>query len=516
MNKNIITIVLAMLLPLAVASCYSDDSSLGDPASVKSIEIKDIPPQSAVSFAGKTLTITPEITTDYPESDLKYTWYIYVANSFEEAHFRDVPICYERDLNYEVNLSSGTYVLVLEVKSESTGYARYTRTQLNVATEFSDGFYILKETADGKSEIDLITNSGFSTDILTKMSGEPMNGTPLSLAMVYQQQYVNPDNNQMELTNMLNIFTTADYRAYRTEDMKQIFDYSTICYAGEGNDDVYYNMSNGSNCFFMTSKKGISFKSSSGTNSRSTGKFGLPAVEEDVDKHIQLLNCGRMGMAYWSNTKHGVRYLNSTGTLSTDVTSDSTGAQVCITSGINRIGGVENVWFLSEDKNTKQRYLHLVSNMGALRQTIEINPATHLAKAAVIAACGGSASYIYCVDGGKLYAYGWANNNEIEVALPGLSSNIAYVTNQWFWIAGFGDTTYNFDNLIVGTQSGDSYTLYFFDKLVGGVPTAEAYRTVSGTGKVRYIRRATPVAVSNLIMTSPTAMRAMPIFPTSE
>ena len=62
----------------------------------------------------------------------------------------------------------------------------------------------------------------------------------------------------------------------------------------------------------------------------------------------------------------------------------------------------------------------------------------------------------------------------------------------------------------------DSYTLYFFDKLVGGVPTAEAYRTVSGTGKVRYIRRATPVAVSNLIMTSPTAMRAMPIFPTSE
>ena len=209
-------------------------------------------------------------------------------------------------------------------------------------------------------------------------------------------------------------------------------------------------------------------------------------------------------------------YLNSTGTLSTDVTSDPTGAQVCITSGINRIGGVENVWFLSEDKNTKQRYLHLVSNMGALRQTIEINPATHLAKASVIAACGGSASYIYCVDGGKLYAYGWANNNEIEVALPGLSSNIAYVTNQWFWIAGFGDTTYNFDNLIVGTQSGDSYTLYFFDKLVGGVPTAEAYRTVSGTGKVRYIRRATPVAVSNLIMTSPTAMRAMPIFPTSE
>ena len=63
------------VMPWVFSSCYSDDSSLGDPSSVQSIEIKDIPAQSVISYAGNFLNITPEITTDYPESDLQYRWY---------------------------------------------------------------------------------------------------------------------------------------------------------------------------------------------------------------------------------------------------------------------------------------------------------------------------------------------------------------------------------------------------------------------------------------------------------
>ena len=65
------------------------------------------------------------------------------------------------------------------------------------------------------------------------------------------------------------------------------------------------------------------------------------------------------------------------------------------------------------------------------------------------------------------------------MALPGVTEPIDFVTNQWFWVAGFGDTSYNFDNLIVGVHSGSNYKLYFFDSLVGGIPTKEAYHTAS-------------------------------------
>lgn len=515
MKKYIFPILMLAVMPWVFSSCYSDDSSLGDPSSVQSIEIKDIPAQSVISYAGNFLNITPEITTDYPESDLQYRWYLYVDNSFDGAGFRDMEIGQERNLNYEVNLASGAYVVVLEVKSMSTGYARYTRTSLNVSTEFSDGFYILKE-ADGKTDMDMVTANGLSSDIISKVSGEPMRGTPVSLAVLYMQQYVNPDNNEMGVSNMLNIFTTEDYRAYRTEDMKQTFDHSTICYAGEANDDVYYNISNGANYGFLMSKKGISSKRMQGANVLSTGKFSLPAINDEVTKHIQMLTCGRMGMAYWSNLQHGIRRTDNNCSYATDVTSDPTGQEQCLASGINRIGGVETVWFLSEEKSTGKRYLYRISGMGALQEKKELSPSLHLAKASCVAGCGGSASYIYAVDNGKLYAYGWANDSEVEVALPGVSEPIDYVTNQWFWVAGFGDTSYNFDNLIVGAHSGNGYKLYFFDSLVGGVPTKEAYRSVAGTGKVRCIRRVTPVQVSNMIMTSPGQSRAMPIFPTSE
>lgn len=514
MKKHIIPILMAVLLPLAVASCYSDDSSLGNPDNAKSIEISDIPAQAIISFAGNKLNITPEIETTYPESDLEYTWYLYVANSFESAGFRDIVIGNERELNYEVNLGSGTYVVVLEVKSKTTGYARYTRTTLNVSTEFSDGFYVLKETSDGKTELDMINANGVSGNLLTKLSGEPMKGSPISLGVLYMQQYVNPDNNEMEVTNMLNIFTDQDYRAYRTEDMKQTFDHSTICYAGESNDDVYYNISNGSSNGFLLSKKGISSKKMTGSTTLSTGKFALPAIEDDVTKHIQMLNNGRGGMAYWSNAIHGVRVVDAACTRTTDVTIDQTGEQQCLASGINRIAGTETSWFLAEDHSGK-RYLHRVNNSGALVESTELDPSLHLAKATSVSGCGGSASYIYAVDNGKLYAYGWTNGTEIEVTLPGITEPIDYVTNQWFW-AAFGDTSYNFDNLIVGAHDGNNYKLYFFNNLVGGIPTQEAYLTASGTGKVKTIRRVTPVQVSNMTITSPMQGRVMPIFPTSD
>lgn len=504
------------VMPWVFSSCYSDDSSLGDPSSVQSIEITDIPAQSVISYVGNILSITPEITTDYPESDLQYTWYLYVANSFDGAGFRDMEIGHERTLNYEVNLASGAYVIVLEVKSLTTGYARYTRTSLNVSTEFSNGFYILKEVDGGQTELDMVSDNGLSSNLITKVSGEPMRGTPVSLAVMYMQQYVNPDTKEMGVSNMLNIFTTADYRAYRTEDMQQTFDHSTICYAGEANDDVYYNISNGANYGFLMSKKGISSKRMQGANILSTGKFSLPAIDDEVTKHIQMLSCGRMGMAYWSNLKHGIRRTDNNCSYATDVTSDPTGQEQCLASGINRIGGVETIWFLSEDKSAGKRYLYRITGMGALTEKKELSASLHLSKASVVAACGGSASYIYSVDNGKLYAYGWANDTEVEVALLGVTESIDFVTNQWFWVAGFGDTSYNFDNLIVGVHSGSNYKLYFFDSLVGGIPTKEAYHTASGTGRVKCIRRVTPVQVTNMIMTSPGQSRAMPIFPTSE
>lgn len=516
MKKDILSIAITGLLAISLHSCYSDSSSLGDPDSVPTIEITEMPEQSIVSYKGNHLQITPEIKTAYNDSQLQYTWYLYIDKEHDEAGFRKNVIGTERNLDYEVNLSSGLYVVCLEVKVKETGLAQYARTNLSVSTEFSDGFYVLKQTEDGNTDIDLSTESGLSADILQKLTGEHLQGEPVSLAMVYQQNYVNPDKNEMEMTNMLNIFTTEEYRGYRTEDMKLIFDQKSICYAGEDNDDVYYNMTNAYNIGFMLSKKGISSMAMKGASSLSTGKFTLPSFEDNITKHVQLCSGGQRGIAYWSKDLHGVRNVDMGGVNLYDVSCDSTGVQECIASGVNRkSAAVETVWFLTEEPETGKRFLHIINGkLAQLTEIRELNPDLHISKATCVGACGGSAAYIYAIDGGKLYAYGWESDAEVEVPLPGLSEPVSFVTNQWLSLM-FGDKHLNYDNLIVGTQNGNSYTLYFYNNLVGGVPTENAYRTTSGTGKIHSIRRCVPSNISNLVITMG-PRSPMPIFPTSE
>jgi len=515
MKKHIFQIVLAGLLPFALTACFSDDSSLGDPNSVPAIEIGEMPVQSVVSYIGNHLTITPEIKTAYKDSELQYTWYLYDEKDItKKAGFRDSIIDTNRNLDIEVNLPTGVYTIAFEVKVKETGLAKYARTNVNVATAFSEGWYVLKQTESGDTDFDLISETNSSTDLITKFEGEPLKGAPLSLAMIYQQDYVNPDDNEMGKANMINVFSEENYRAYRVEDMKKIFDQKNICYAGEDNDDVYYNMCNAWNINAFLSKKGISFNTSV-ANTKHTGKYKLPSFEDEVAPFVQMAKGGQQGILYWSKELHGVRNIDQKAVNRKDISCDTLGVQECLASGITRIGGKETVWFYSEDKAESKRYLHIIdSNVDTLKEIRLLDPELHIAKATRVAACGGSASYIYAIDGRKLYAYGIETGTEVEVSLPGVSEPVDFVSNQWLCLV-FGDKQYNYDHLIVGTQNGNEYKLWFFDGIVGGMPSGEAYKTFTGTGKVHSIRRAVPSNITNMVIQmGPRA--AMPIFPTSE
>jgi len=518
MKKYILPILMSLLVSAGMVSCFSDDSTLGDPSKVGSITIADMPASSIISYAGNRLTITPEITSDYEESDLTYAWYLYQKGANAENGFRENCISTDRNLDYEVNLPSGTYYIALEVKSLSTGLAQLAQTTLSTSTAFANGFYILKETEDGQTELDMVSDNGNFTNLITKMDGQPMPGKPVNLAVVYGQQFVDPETQEMSAANTVNVFTNNDYHSYRSEDMKLVFDRNSITYAGEDNTDNYLNLVNGYFYAFMLSKGGVSVKAYGEDMGLSTGKFGLPSIEGDYGKFMQVMKGGSKGMAVWDNANHGVYSIDYNCLAATKIVTDATGTQECIASGINRTGSNDVVWFLAENPANHQRFLHLINGKtGKLTETKELDSSLHLAKGSVVACCGGGAAYIYVIDGGKLYAYGWATDTEVEVSLPGVSGNVTFVTHQWlsdYYGAATG-SDYDFSNLIVGVQSGNEYTLYFYNDLVGGVPNAEPYNTVKGTGKVQSIRRVVPsnIGMTNMMMSS---YGEMTICPTSE
>ena len=499
MKKTIL--YLLIFLAAGMTACFEDDSTLGSDF-IPDITIAELRDTAIVSYAGNVLEITPQVTSEYDESELSYAWYIYnesngtTTDGSELDGFRTEKIGDAKTLSYEVNIPSGLYGIVFEVTEARNGYARRAFMSLSVSTAFSQGLYILKETADGRSDLDLAFNGNFSEDILTNRIGAPLDGAPVNLSILYGQGYIDGETQEMAYTKGLNVFTEEDYRAFRTEDFYQIQDLSTVFYSGEPQEgEVLYGAYQGMMYNFYFSNKGYYGVNACGGmfGYENSGKIGFP-IGAGGSKYAQNLMGGFGGTAYWNEIDRTVCWADYNASVSTvvdyDLPASMDAATVdCIGSGINYVGFTETEWFLLRDADNNRCVVLLPgSDMGA--SVVEIDPAVtpRFAEADIVAGNALSVSIIYFVSGNQLWAYSWGSNSEYNIPLPGVEGTINYVTNQFLNLDYFtGGEDENFDNLIVGTETAEGYNLYIFDDVVGGAPQS-AVEPYQGTGTVKHVR----------------------------
>ena len=310
MKRTIIQYLLVGIV-CCLSSCYDDDSTLGSNY-VSDIEIAGLADQSVVSYSQNFVNVQPTITTDYPEDQLEYAWYIYADNTPEQENgFRKDRIATTKDLNYEVNLPSGLYHLVFEVTSLTNDFSKTATMNLSVSTAFSKGFYILKETADGNTDIDLWNEGILSEDILAKKLGAPMNGAPRNLSLVYTGEFINPELNRTARGNLVHIFTEEnEYKGFESESLTEVFNNETLFYAGNMDNEEPYIIFRAPNHTVYFSNTGIRTAATvfSGTNYNS-GRLGFPADEHGASKFIIPISYGQE-MVYWSNSEHALREVN--------------------------------------------------------------------------------------------------------------------------------------------------------------------------------------------------------------
>ena len=128
----------------------------------------------------------------------------------------------------------------------------------------------------------------------------------------------------------------------------------------------------------------------------------------------------------------------------------------------------------------------------------------HLAQGDIIAGNGLTGTLIYCVHDNKLYGYNFDAESEMEIPITGIpeGATISYFSNQYWNMGLFGDTSLNFDNIVVGTQEGDNYTVYLYN-IRGGQPYGEPITVFSGEGKLRSVRYVCQAAVDMTAMLGP-------------
>lgn len=522
MNTRFIT-YLALSLLGSLSACYEDNSTMGG-ADVPEIAIAPMtaqPAENIISYTGTHLKIQPKITTGYTDNQLEYAWYIYETEApAQEGGFKKTKISDTRDLDYEVSLPSGNYTVVLEVKSKEDGYARTQTLPIQVSTAFSKGFYVLKENSDGNTDIDLDNDGVLSTDILRKNLGSAMNGKPRNISVVYTGEFIDPQTNKPAQGNLLHIFTeNNDYKAFEAETLTEILNKQTLFYSADMSGETPYICFRAPMHTVYFSNTGIRTAATAqfGSSKHNTGRLGEPVDKHGTSRFILAINSAQ-DMAYWSNEEHKLRDINWNFEPSTALTtmdgSTYPNDLECISAGLNTIGDIWSptitAYFLCEQPSTKTRYLLLLDGVFSfngiqIQRIIKLDPSLHLAKSQHIAINRQTATYIYSIDGNKLYAYSWLTRDEREFPLPGIPAGeeITYLSNQCFHLpAEYGyDTKSNFDNLIVGTQTGNTYKLYFYDagkNMNGGRPISAPDRVITGTGKVKAVRFMSPVKLGGM------------------
>lgn len=476
--------------------CFQDDTTLAtDVSRVGEIKVEGLKDTSMIAYA-QPLELTAEVA-GFADDELTYVWYIYGGQYSKKSEgYRSHPIGEGKKLSYPVELKVGSYTVVCEVTHKASGYFKTATLNLNVTSDFSQGFYALKETADGNTELDFYNHLKRTTnnDLLVRLLETPLGGKPRNLSTVFQKTHLDPET--ATATSATGLFVTYGDNGcvlFNTTDMSVMFDRTNLQYGEMEADEVPYTMVSFINSNYYLSNKGISADNTYDdwmTSEFATGQFSFPK-EAGASNLVQPFNGS--GVSYWSETGHrlmrtSIDWFGGVTCYEINYEEDYTGLRIDwqkaipVTSGWNYIDKENTIWYMF-DVPGEGRYMVILKAVYGKKAHIEevrlLEPSLHIARTEIIAGWGQDNNVIYCIDDNRLYRYSMTEKTEAPLMFAGLpSGNITYLSNLFF--------SREFDFMVVGVQDGDQYTVAMY-KFEGGQPVGNPVHSFAGTGEVKKV-----------------------------
>lgn len=488
-----------------MVSCFEDKGNY-DYSEFTEPEISNVEDSySKISFQD-TLFIHPEIT---PEAEYDYLWTIYESySSLPDNGMPQDTIGREKDLAYPVSLPNGTYDICLRATNRETGYTVLKKISLISQTEFSLGFYVLKETPDGNTDVDLHTPDALMEDLIARGNGVAMPGKPRSMCLFWSYCYIDEETGSYVYPRALSVCSENDVRLFSLNDMTTIFTHDNMFYGAAPANDVplYYYPS----CFVIVymSEGGITYNSQMPRYvygpMYSAGKLGaVYSIDKGYKPNINMLvSQYAFGSYFFDDLNHRFLFLDGNGIeLSTFDDNDADGHKGEYSPnnvpadyqlqffGYNYVGDAEYSdlgYALFEDAQG-QKHLYVLDVSGSYSNPIirvdDIPTDKHITDATLFASNEYGASRIYFDYGGQVWAYNATTGEEKQLTLQGFEGGeITYISNRYWTYED--DEENNFNYLVVGAYKDGEYQLYMYD-MTGGEPTPgkDPARILKGEGK---------------------------------
>ncbi|WP_181998366.1 PKD-like family lipoprotein [Butyricimonas virosa] len=505
MKTIIYQIVFFHLFTLFLGACYDDNGNY-DYEEISKITVNGLEKSySCVAFQD-TLHLQPAVISSHVGDEIEYLWTLNPASG-DEITLDTIGT--ERVLNFPVNISQGFYDIVLWITNKSNGVSEFHESSLNVVTQFSEGFYFLKDLGQ-VADIDLHRWDGTCIqNIMRKMEGKSLSGLPVSLGLDPGYCFLHPETVKYVTTKALTICTQNDVRILNIEDMSTIYTHATM-FIGEKPDEkpVYiWRIFNGVG---YVSDLGIYFSAQGSMfGSYGTGKFGYPVMLNAVEETRPTRHgiCDASYYFFFDLLKDRFMYMDFNGTLYTfrDQPKNEEDKVPCLPSGINLdlkffmrnyIGWKNTGFAIFEDRQIAGKHYLYTMALGEkpynpIKKITEIPAIFKLNEAKLCVTDELNSKIIYFVtEDNVLYTYDPALSSEEVLSPEGFDGGeITYLGNR-YWTQT-NDNTHNFNYMVIATYKNNKYKVYMYETL-GGKTYGKPKYVFEGDGKIVGVQYVSP------------------------
>ena len=222
--KQLTYILFIISFTLAYTSCIEDEGNYVYEDLVR-LSVDSVKESYQVNTMIDHLVIKPEIMGS---GDYNCLWMLYPAQIVNPTIDT---ISNEQELDYLVTENAGDYFLILQVEDKQTGDAAFVQSTINIATLYSNGWYVLKEI-EGVTDMDMITPNmqDKAEDLFLNTYGERMPGIPIDLSYTPAYTYIDNDNVKKYNIPVLWICSEDDVYMLNATSMNLIFRHDELFY----------------------------------------------------------------------------------------------------------------------------------------------------------------------------------------------------------------------------------------------------------------------------------------------
>lgn len=504
---------LMIFLALAISGCLKDKTNL-DYSEKEVITIENIDGSYNAISLQDVVKISPVVSSNKPNADFTYSWGIY-----ETAVQGSVPklqnLTDTKDLEYLVDKSAKTWMLVFKATNQTTGYSAIREIALNVSTSYTRGWYVLQD--DGaNSDLDLfltpdtIVPSGQPiTDVYSKVNGEKIPGQAKFINFL--SAYKSKVTGKLGNTRVFLITAESGLAVLNVNDLQTIRTADNITYGALpvvkpevfffGSSYGYYLINNGR---LMTISNIVS----------NDGTFGAPLPSDGSntpyylskyflgDANANPIFYDQLGGNFYSESygfSTTLSRVNASATSEMPTRDNRLDLLYMGTKSIPSRGSSRGVAIFQSKDDPSIRILSNISYSSTLTITNDtLSTDTKLYHATMYTVLNGDEDLLYFVAAdGDVWSYNLANGNErLEFATPS-GETVTYIRHKRASLGG----SYGYNYVMIGTKQGGNYKLRMFEKSSGSI-TGNPSIVLEGKGEVKDVYYLAPnVNESTHVMT---------------